>query len=66
MIGAEAVRRPDVDPGELSAARKDQLHPQLDAYLDGGLTKLVIRQAGTAPLDSVVDRLVAELAGRQN
>jgi hypothetical protein len=39
---------------------------QLDAYLDVGLTKFAIRQAGTAPLDAFIDRFVAELAGRQN
>ena len=64
---AAAIRcRPDLDPGELIAAGWDQLHPQLDAYLDVGLTKFVIRQAGIAPLDAVIDRSVAELAGRPN
>jgi hypothetical protein len=66
VLAAAVRRRPDVDPGELIAAGGDQLHPQLDANLDVGLTKLVIRQAGTAPLDAFIDRFVAELAGRQN
>ncbi len=65
---AEAVhrRRPDVDPGELVAAGWDQLHRQLDAYVDAGLTKFVIRPVGRTPLDGFIDRFVAELIGRQN
>jgi probable F420-dependent oxidoreductase len=59
-------RRPDLDPGELIAAGWDQLHRQLDAYLEAGLTKFVIRPAGRAPLEGFIDRFVAELAGRQN
>ena len=59
-------RRPDVDPAELIAAGWDQLHRQLDGYLDAGLTKFVIRPAGQAALDGFIDRFVAELAGRQN
>jgi probable F420-dependent oxidoreductase len=59
-------RRPDVDPGELIAAGWDQLHRQLDGYLDAGLTKFVIRPAGQAPLSEFIDRFVAELAGREN
>lgn len=58
-------RRPDVDPGELVAAGWDQLHRQLDAYLDSGLTKFVIRPVGIKPLDGFIDRFVAELVGRQ-
>jgi probable F420-dependent oxidoreductase len=65
---ADAVRgrRPDVDPGELVAAGWDQLHRQLDGYLDAGLTKFVIRPVGRPPLDGFIDRFVAELIGRQN
>jgi probable F420-dependent oxidoreductase len=59
-------RRPDLDPGELVAAGWEQLHRQLDAYLDAGLTKFVIRPVGRAPLDGFIDRFVAELVGRQN
>jgi hypothetical protein len=51
-LAAAVLRRPDLDPGELIAAGWDQPHPQLDAYLDVGLTKFAIRQAGTAPLDA--------------
>ena len=66
VAAAVRKRRPDVDPAELVAAGWDQLHRQLDAYLQAGLTKFVIRQTGTAPVDEFIDRFVAELAGRQN
>ena len=59
-------RRPDLDPGDLIAADWDQLHRQLDGYLDAGLTKFVIRPAGRTPLYEFIDRFVAELVGRQN
>jgi probable F420-dependent oxidoreductase len=66
LAAAVRRRRPDLDPGELIAAGWDQLHWQLDAYLEAGLTKFVIFPAGRAPLDGFIDRFVAELAGRQN
>jgi probable F420-dependent oxidoreductase len=66
LAAAVRRRRPDLDPDELIAANWDQLHRQLDAYIDAGLSKFVIRAAGTAPLDGFIDRFVAELAGRQN
>jgi probable F420-dependent oxidoreductase len=66
LAAAVLRRRPDLDPGELVAAGWDQLHRRLDAYLDSGLTKFVIRPVGRAPLDGFIDRFVAELVGRQN
>ena len=66
LVAAVRRRRPDVNPAELVAADWEQLHRQIDAYLDAGLTKFVIRQAGTAPPGAFIDRFVAELAGRQN
>ena len=66
LAAAVRRRRPDLDPGELIAAGWDRLHRQLDAYLDAGLTKFVIRPVGGAPLDGFIDRFVAELIGRQN
>jgi probable F420-dependent oxidoreductase len=66
LAAAVRRRRPDVDPSDLIAAGWDQLHRQLDAYLDAGLTKFVIRPAGGGPPDGFIDRFVAELAGRQN
>jgi probable F420-dependent oxidoreductase len=66
LAAAARRRRPDVDPSDLIAAGWDQLHRQLDAYLDAGLTKFVIRPAGRGPLDGFIDRFVAELVARQN
>jgi probable F420-dependent oxidoreductase len=66
LAAAARRRRPGLDPGELIAAGWDQLHRQLDAYIDAGLTKFVIRPTGTAPLDGFIDRFVTELVGRQN
>ncbi|BBZ11340.1 TIGR03854 family LLM class F420-dependent oxidoreductase [Mycobacterium branderi] len=65
-VAAVRRRRPDLDPAELIAADWDQLHRQLDAYLEAGLTKFVIRPAGAQPLDGFIDRFVAELTDRQN
>jgi probable F420-dependent oxidoreductase len=66
VAAAVRRRRPGVDPGALIAAGWEQLHRQLDAYVDAGLTKFVIRPAGKAPLDGFIDRFVTELVGRQN
>lgn len=59
-------RRPELDPGDLIAADWDRLHRQLDAYIDAGLSKFVIRPAGGARLDGFIDRFVGELLDRQN
>lgn len=66
LAAAARRRRPDVDPGELIAAGWDRLHRQLDAYIQAGLTKFVIRPAGGAPLEGFLDRFVTELVTRQN
>lgn len=66
LAAAARRRRPELDPGELIAADWDRLHRQLDAYIDAGLTKFVIRPAGQAPLDEFLDRFAAELIPRQN
>jgi probable F420-dependent oxidoreductase len=66
LAAAARRRRPDLDPGELIAASWDRLHRQLDAYIEAGLTKFVIRPAGGAPVDDFIDRFVTELVGRQN
>ncbi|MCV7029905.1 TIGR03854 family LLM class F420-dependent oxidoreductase [Mycobacterium sherrisii] len=66
LVAAARRRRPDVDPAELIAVDWDQLHRQLDGYLEAGLTKFVIRPAGGGPVDGFIDRFVTELAGRQN
>jgi probable F420-dependent oxidoreductase len=66
LVAAARRRRPEVDPAALIAAGWEQLHRQLDAYIDAGLTKFVIRPAGKQPVDSFIDRFVAELITRQN
>ncbi|OBG35334.1 TIGR03854 family LLM class F420-dependent oxidoreductase [Mycobacterium sp. E3198] len=66
LVAAVRRRRPEVDPGALIAAGWDRLHRQLDAYIDAGLTKFVIRPAGKQPLDAFIERFVAELIARQN
>jgi probable F420-dependent oxidoreductase len=66
LAAAARRRRPDLDPAELIAVGWDQLHRQLDAYLDAGLTKFVIRLAGQGSIDGFIDRFVAELIDRQN
>lgn len=66
LLAAVRQRRPDVDPADLIAADWPQLHRQLDAYLAAGLTKFVLRSAGSAPTEQFVDRFVAEVVPRQN
>jgi probable F420-dependent oxidoreductase len=66
LLAAIRHRRPDVDPADLFAADWDQLHRQLDGYIEAGLTKFVIRQADSGPAEAFIDRFVAELAGREN
>ncbi len=66
LAAAVRRRRPDRDPGELIAAGWDRLHRQLDAYIEAGLTKFVIRPVGKAAADGFLDRFIAELVGRQN
>lgn len=66
LAAAVRRRRPDLDPGELIAVGWDRLHRQLDAYIDAGLTKFVIRPAGGTSLEDFLDRFVVELVARQN
>jgi probable F420-dependent oxidoreductase len=66
LAAAVRRRRPDLDPADLIAAGWDRLHRQVDAYVEAGLTKFVIRPVGSAPLDGFIDRFVAELVDRQN
>jgi probable F420-dependent oxidoreductase len=65
LVGAVRRRRPDLDPTELVADSWSRLHRQLDAYLEAGLTKFVIRPAGARTAE-FIDRFVAELLPRQN
>ena len=66
LAAAARRRRPELDPSELIAADWNDLHRKLDAYLDAGLTKFVIRPAGGTPLNEFLDRFVTELLGGQN
>ncbi|HTZ14319.1 MAG TPA: TIGR03854 family LLM class F420-dependent oxidoreductase [Mycobacterium sp.] len=66
VAAAVRRRRPDLHPDELIATSWEQLHRQLDAYLDAGLTKFVIRPAGEKRLEDFIDRFVTELLPRQN
>jgi probable F420-dependent oxidoreductase len=66
LVAAARRRRPDLDPNAVIAADWDRLHRQLDAYVDAGLTKFVIRPAGQLPLEGFIDRFVDALSGRQN
>lgn len=66
LTAAVRRRRPDVDPAALIADSWSGLHRQLDAYLEAGLTKFVIRPAGKADTTGFIDRFVAELLPRQN
>lgn len=53
-------RRPDVDPTELAAGGWDALHRSIDAYVEAGLTKFVIRPAGAADPTAFVERFAKE------
>lgn len=66
LAAAVRRRRPNREPGELVAAGWDHLHRQLDAYIEAGLTKFVIRPVGQTPVDGFLDRFVTELVSRQN
>jgi probable F420-dependent oxidoreductase len=60
------ARRPDIDPAELVAGDWPALHRLLDRYADAGLTKFVIRPAGSQPYEEFLERFVAELVPREN
>ncbi|OBB29214.1 LLM class F420-dependent oxidoreductase [Mycolicibacterium peregrinum] len=66
LLAAVRRRRPDVDPAELVAADWPDLHRQIDGYLAAGLTKFVIRTAGTTDRAAFLDRFTTELLPRQN
>jgi probable F420-dependent oxidoreductase len=66
LAAAVKRRRPDLDPAELIADSWSRLHDRLDAYLDAGLTKFVIRPARQTHIEEFTDRFVAELIPRQN
>ncbi|MFI5508257.1 TIGR03854 family LLM class F420-dependent oxidoreductase [Mycobacterium sp. NPDC051804] len=59
-------RRPDLDPSAFIADSWSHLQRQLDAYIEAGLSKFVIRAAGRSNASDFIDRFVAELLPRQN
>ncbi len=59
-------RRPELDPSEFIADSWSRLHHQLDAYIEAGLSKFVIRPAGRVDASDFIDRFVTELLPRQN
>lgn len=65
-LAAIRHRRPDVDPTELIADGWPRLHRMIDGYLAAGLTKFVIRPAGSGSTDAFIDRFAAELLPREN
>ncbi len=66
LAAAVRKRRPDLDPADLVADSWARLHDRLDAYLEAGLTKFVIRAASPTPVEEFIDRFVSELIPRQN
>lgn len=66
MVEVVRRRRPDVDPSDLIAPDWSALHRQLDAYVDAGLSKFVIRPAASTPMDAFIERFVTELLPREN
>jgi probable F420-dependent oxidoreductase len=66
LAAAVRKRRPDIDPAELIADSWSRLHQRIDAYLEAGLTKFVIRPAAQAPIEDFIERFVTELVPRQN
>ena len=66
VLAAIRARRPDVDPTGLVADGWPRLHQLIDGYLAAGLTKFVIRPAGTDDVDRFIDRFAAELLPREN
>ncbi|MBP2452190.1 TIGR03854 family LLM class F420-dependent oxidoreductase [Mycolicibacterium lutetiense] len=66
LLAAVRRRRPGVDPAELVAADWPDLHRQIDGYLAAGLTKFVVRAAGSTDRAAFLDRFTTELLPRQN
>ena len=66
LVAAARRRRPDVNPAELIAADWPTLHRQLDAFIDAGLSKFVIRSGRGELSDAFVERFVTELLPREN
>jgi probable F420-dependent oxidoreductase len=64
---AIADRRPDVSPADLAAGNWSQARAMIEAYVEAGLTKFVIRPAGTIEsFDHFLDEFRTELLPLQN
>lgn len=48
------------------AADWPTLHRRIDAYVDAGLTKFVVRPVGSGDREAFLERFVGELLPRQN
>jgi probable F420-dependent oxidoreductase len=62
-------RRPGVDPASLLPRTWSELRARIEAYIDAGLTKFVVRAAapaGAGSLERFIDDFVAEMLPLQN
>jgi probable F420-dependent oxidoreductase len=66
LLDAIRRRRPDIDPTQLVANGWPHLHRMIDEYEAAGLTKFVIRPAGSSGIDAFITRFAAELLPREN
>jgi probable F420-dependent oxidoreductase len=66
LAAAVKRRRPDVDPADLVATDWPALHRRLDAYIDAGLSKFVIRSGSGDVSDAFIERFATELLPREN
>lgn len=66
LVAAARRRRPGTEPGDMIAADWPALHRLLDGYIDGGLSKFVIRPSGSLSLERFLEGFVRELLPRQN
>jgi probable F420-dependent oxidoreductase len=60
-------RRPESDPADFVAGSWPDAHRLINRYLDAGITKFVIRPAGTvAPFTAFLERFIDELVPLEN
>ena len=67
LIASVAERRPAADPASLIAASWPDARRMIEAYVDAGLTKFVVRPAGAVPaVGRFLDQFVSEMLPLQN
>jgi probable F420-dependent oxidoreductase len=67
LAAAIADRRPDVSPADLAAGSWSQARAMIEAYVESGLSKFVIRPAGrTESFGQFLDEFAAEMLPLQN